>query len=321
MAFLEETFSLKNNRGEMMYGIIHHPSTPNGGLIMMFNIGLHYRVCHSRLFVRQARELQRAGFIVARFDTSKVGYSQGELASGRAIDSFDSIQTGLFQSDARLCVSYLKGKLNPRRIFFWGLCGGALTAIITAAKDKDIDGVIFVAGPVTVTSADFELSHLHPFDANILILGYIKRILNPAAWLRFLSGKTSYRWIFRSLKVKLLSKIPHHKGELANDNETVTGENKGDRFNGVFLESFDIIVKSGRPIFFLIPELDQATYDFERMFAGPILSRYTDFAGYFSIAKVPKANHTFSTAESTLKLFALTGQWLLKGIDLDAKAK
>lgn len=313
MVFSEEIFQLKNDLGETMHGIIHHPPDPNGTMVLMFNIGLHYRVCHSRLFVRQARELQERGFLVIRLDTAKVGYSHGEIPIGRAIDSYDAVQTGLFADDALKFVAYLRNRFHPRRIFFTGLCGGALTAIIAAARDKNIDGVVFIAGPVTVTSPDYELSTMHPFHADIMVSGYMKRILNPAAWWRFISGKTSYRDLFRSLKVKLVHKITARRQQKARtlDESAEIEEDKGNKFNRVFFQSFDTLVRSGKQVLFIMPELDHATYDFDRMFAMPVLRQYAGFADCYKVARIPKANHTFSTTQSTRQLFDITTDWLM----------
>jgi alpha/beta superfamily hydrolase len=318
MAFSEETFKIKNNAGEMMHGIIHHPVQENGGLVVMFNIGLHYRVCHSRLFVRQARELAQAGFRVVRMDTSKVGYSHGDFPSGRAIDSFDAVQTGLFKDDAIELMNYLKDRFKSQKIFFTGLCGGALTGIITAAADKDIKGLIFIAGPVTVTAAEYELSNLHPFYADLMISGYMKRISSPEAWVRFFTGKTSYRDLYRSLKVKLSDKLSVKKAKSAGDVKEMLGkeeEDKGDRFNRIFFQSFDSLIKSRRDILFITPELDRATFDFDRMFARPLLKHYGDYADHFQVARVPRANHTFSSPESTYQLFDISAHWLKTHLD------
>ncbi|SYZ73056.1 hypothetical protein TRIP_C21171 [Candidatus Zixiibacteriota bacterium] len=312
MGFSEEIFSLKNNKGEMMYGVVHHPARPNGALVMMFNIGLHYRVCHSRLFVRQARDLQNRGFLVVRMDTSKVGYSHGEIPVGRAIDSYDAVQTGLFKDDALIFLTYLRDRFRPKKIFFTGLCGGALTAIIAGAAAGEVDGVVFIAGPVTVTSPEYELSTMHPFQADILVAGYLKRLMSPSAWARFFSGRTSYRSLFTSLKVKLATKFKRDNagiGEATNmggDEE----ENKGDLFNRVFYESFEALMRTERKILFLMPELDRATYDFDSIFARQVLGHFAQSSHLFKVARIPKANHTFSTPESTRCLFEETANWL-----------
>jgi uncharacterized protein len=317
MAFSEEIFSLKNSNGEMMHGVIHHPEEPNGALVLMFNIRLHYRVCHSRLFVRQARDMQKNGFTVVRLDTSRVGYSHGEIPIGRAIDSYDAVQTGLFKDDALVFLQYLKNRFNPRKIFFCGLCGGALTAIIAAAAADEVDGVVFIAGPVTVTSPEYELSTMHPFHADILVAGYLKRLLSPSAWGRFFSGKTSYRSLFTSLKVKLAARLK--KSEAFNGADK-TGdpesgeENKGELFNRVFYESFEALMKSGKKIVFIMPELDRATYDFDSVFAKKVLRHFTESAHLFKVARIPKANHTFSTPESTRCLFDMTNEWLTSNL-------
>lgn len=300
-----------------MYGVIHEPRESNNSLVVMFNIGLHYRVAHSRLFVMQARDLQRSGFTVARFDTTRIGYSHGEMPLGRAIDTFDSVQTGLFREDAIAVIRFLRDIYKPKKIFLSGLCGGALTAIITAALEDYIDGVVFIAGPVTITSPEYESKTLHPYEANALIAGYIGKLSSPRAWVRFFSGQTSYRDIWSSLKVKISEKLsPRKPTESADGVGTAGKENKGDLFNRVFLEAFDVMMKSNRAILFAMPQLDKATYDFDKMFIPNILTRYDDFRQNYEIVRIEKADHTFSRPESSAALFDSTREWLLKQTDI-----
>jgi uncharacterized protein len=308
--FREETFNLTIADQKTLYGILHHPEKPNGALVLMFNIGLHYRVCHSRLFVRHARYLQDDGFTVARFDTTGIGYSHGENVISRAIDLFEAVQTGLFRDDALDVARFLKAKLNPSRIYLMGLCGGALTAVLAATCYEDIDGVVFIAGPVSISS-ELDLTTLHPFEAGILFKSYIDKVFNPKAWGRFISGKTSYKDIFNSVKVRLGYKLSSLKTSKAAPvtSEVKQEENKGDVFNRVFFEAFQKMMRSGQRILFLMPELDRATYDFDRLFLH-ILENYDEKLSYFSIKRVEKADHTFTQPESANEMFELSREWL-----------
>lgn len=314
--FGEEPFRIKNALNQSIYGIVHIPESWNGGLVVMFNIGLHYRVSHSRLFVRQARHLQSLGFTVARLDTSRVGYSHGEMPVGRAIDTYDAVQTGLFVDDARLAVNHLMERFRPAKTFLTGLCGGALTAIITASQEKDISGVVFIAGPVTVTSPEYELSTMHPMAADIVLKGYFRRIFSLRSWIRFFRGKTTYSRLFRAVKTKITESFgAKRKGEdIADVAESATGENKGDRFNPVFYKAFDDLMRSGREVLFIMPELDRATYDFRRFFEKSVMKKFDDFRHLYSIARIEKADHTFSRPVSSDRLFRITADWLQEKI-------
>jgi pimeloyl-ACP methyl ester carboxylesterase len=313
MKFNEETFTLLNNKQESLYGIIHGAEAGNGGLAIFFNIGLHYRVSHSRLFVRHARYLQENGFTVARVDTSGVGYSHGEIPSGRAIDTFDSIQTGRFKDDAITVIKYLKDKLKPRKIYLIGLCGGALTATIAASQIREVDGVVFMAGPITVTAADFELSTMHLVVADVLLKGYLNRIFSPKAWLNLLTGKSSYSDLYKMAKVKLSDKFRFRKRKIQaySQNMPAAAEEKGSIFNTVFLKAFESLLKSDRKVLFVLPELDRATYDFDRIFVENYLGEYDGYKSCYKIVRIPGSDHTFSRPESSARLFQVTNEWLI----------
>ena len=311
MAFSEECFSLTNKAGQTMHGIVHRSAAPNGALVVLFNIGLHYRTSHSRMFVRMARYLERAGFTVVRFDPSRVGYSQGEIVTERAIDMYDAVQTGLFREDSEATLKYLREQYQPTKIFLAGLCGGALTATIAAASDGQVDGAIFIAGPVTVTSAEIELSTMHVFEADQMLSMYARRAFTPTAWARFLTGKSDYRDLFRSIKAKtgdLLSRLKPRKETIQPPVEGEEG--KGSILNRVFLAALDRLLVSGRHIMFVMPELDRATYDFDRLFLSSFNRRYADRKPQHRIVRIPKANHTFSSRESSQQLFEAIADWL-----------
>jgi hypothetical protein len=312
MEYSEKTFSIRDPRGQTIYGVIHEPEKPNGGLVVFFNIGLHYRVSHSRLFVLQARCLQEAGFVVARADTTRIGYSHGEMPTGRAIDSFDSVQTGLFKDDALIIIRHLKEVYRPGKIFLYGLCGGALTAMIAAALEKSVDGVVFIAGPVTITSPEYELSTLHPHEAGNMLAGYMQRLFSPKSWGRFITGQTSYKDLFGSIRVKIGEKFSGWKPtETKAAGNGQPAENKGDLFNNIFLEAFDVMMKSGRSIFFVMPENDRATYDFDKMFVKHILPKYDPYAKHYEIARISQADHTFSLPHKARELLDTSRDWLL----------
>ncbi len=276
----------------------------------MCNIGLHYRVCHSRLFVRQARVLQDSGLTVVRCDTSRVGYSQGDLPGGRALDVFDEVQTGLFMDDTLQLVDYCKNNFKPKFIFLYGLCGGALTAVLTAAKDKSINGVIFIAGPVNLSSEE-ELTTMHPFEADVFMKGYILKALNIKSWARFVSGKTSYKDLFNAIKVKAANKMSRPKVDTNQHIEKrETGQSKGEVFNTIFYQAFEKSVKMGQKTFFILPELDRATYDFDKYFM-PILKEHSEYQDGYSICRIDKADHTFSRPDSSQSLIEAARDWLL----------
>ena len=310
-AFSEECFELSNRSGETMRGIVHRPSAPNGAVVVLFNIGLHYRTSHSRMFVRLARYLEKSGFTVVRFDPSRVGYSQGEIVTERTMDMYDAVQTGLFREDSEIVLKYLREQYQPTRVFLSGLCGGALTATITAAVDSTIDGTIFIAGPVTVTSAEVELSTMHIFEADQLLSMYTRRAFNLKAWGRFLTGKSDYRDLFRSVKTKtgdLLSRLKPRKETLKPPSEGE--EDKGSILNRVFLASLNKLLVSGCHLLFVMPELDRATYDFDRLFLSSFNRRYADRKNQHRIVRIPRANHTFSSRESSQQLFDAIADWL-----------
>jgi hypothetical protein len=69
-------------------------------------------------------------------------------------------------------------------------------------------------------------------------------------------------------------------------------------------------MRSGREVLFVMPELDRATYDFRRFFEKSVMDKYNDFKHLYSIARIEKADHTFSRPVSSNRLFQITAGWL-----------
>jgi pimeloyl-ACP methyl ester carboxylesterase len=305
-----EIVTFRNVEGEALFGIIQSPTDdkPAGirkGVILP-NTGIHYRVAWHRLNVELSARLARNGFHVMRFDPHGIGDSEGELDESQdMIRQFDIIQQGLFARDAIRAVDVFQQKYTLDRIYLAGFCGGALTSLIAAGADPRVNGVIYVAGPVTIDS-EFEASLLHPVYAKELFSSYLKKALNPSSWYRLVTGKSDYRLIRQTLATTVNEK--NIRREIIG--EDVEGSKEGGSFNWKFLESFKACTSRGAGILFVMAEVDPARYGFDNYFRKRYLSDGNPYQGKFEYHVVKGANHTFSTRDSRSDLFGTIEAWL-----------
>jgi pimeloyl-ACP methyl ester carboxylesterase len=305
-----EIVTFRNVDGETLFGIIQSPTDrkhdgARKGIILP-NTGIHYRVAWHRLNVEFSARLARKGFHVMRFDPHGIGDSEGELDESQdMIRQFDIIQQGLFARDAICAVDVFLRKHSLDRIYLAGFCGGALTSMIAAGADPRVNGVIYVAGPVTIDS-EYELRRLHPVYAKELISSYIMKVLNPSSWYRFLTGKSDYRLIRQTLATTVNEK-KIQRGIIGED---VEGSKEGGTFNWKFLESFKACTSRGADILFVMAEVDPATYGFENYFRKRYLPEGNPYQGRYQCHVVKQANHTFTTRESRDDLYGTIESWL-----------
>lgn len=129
------------NDGPTMYGILHLPEkvpTNFSGKvgIMILHAGRQARRGPHRFYVKVARALCQAGLPVFRYDGSGYGDSEG-------------VETQTFEAwlaDAICALRVFVSECGLDKVIIWGLCGGAILAVHTAARSPGrVDSLILCA--------------------------------------------------------------------------------------------------------------------------------------------------------------------------------
>lgn len=142
--------------------------------------GTQTRVGSHRMFERLAGAVAAQGYPAFRFDRRGVGDSEGEDPGWR----------GSGPDLVAAAAAFRREEPGVTRIVGLGLCDGAGALCLHAAAG--LDGLILV-NPWLVEAGTGD-----PAPA-ALRQHYRKRLTDPAAWKKLLTGATSYRSIFRSL--------------------------------------------------------------------------------------------------------------------------
>lgn len=149
-----------------MSGILTDPPRAVGNTgtgVLLLNAGVLHRVGANRLNVTVARSLAALGLPALRFDASGIGESppRGPRNSPHRAEVADTLEA----------LDFLIKSSNVERVVLVGLCSGAETALLAAAADRRVAGVVAIEG------------YAYP-TRQFWIRRYGSRMLRPGAWKR-----------------------------------------------------------------------------------------------------------------------------------------
>jgi alpha/beta superfamily hydrolase len=300
---MEYSVEFSNDKGQKLSGIIHAPTEKNLGNtgVVIFNGGIEDRVGTHRLNLKIARVLSDKGHYVLRFDTHGIGFSEGELEPGLDIDNFLKIQNGIFLDDAIVSINFLSKEIQMDRIVLIGSCGGAITALAAAARDKRIESVILIDVPVYLDQIE-KNSYL---EAKIFVQNIIKKFFSLFTWKKAFLGKLNIvkiiRLIFIYIKGNLRKVIP---GQLSDNNHNTIGR----PINKKFVQDFLSFISSKRRVFFIMAESNLVGYEFNYKFKSEYLSKVP--GSLYKLIYVNQANHVFHSLLAQTTLLNEISNWI-----------
>ena len=221
---MEEPVTILNKNGKKLFGIIHIPDAKNAPPkrvgVNILNPGIKHRVAPHRLNVKLARRLCNQGYYVLRFDPEGIGDSEGELPDNLlTADIWEQIQKGLFITDVNAANDFFIEKCSLEHLLLIGNCGGAITALIASAKDNRVNGLALIDVPVNLRLAQQTfVDKVAPGSekADWLFLEYLKRVIRPESWYRFITLQTDYKALYKTLILKSNKHFFHRTNRLKN---------------------------------------------------------------------------------------------------------
>ena len=201
---MKRVINFTNKDGKTLRGIFHSPNIKNENnkkeIFIFPNGGIMGCEGDFRAHVRIAMRLSAAGYYVFRFSPSGTGNSDGFIPDCRKKDLFNQIELGLFVSDMIAAIKYIKSISKFDSIALTGICGGAITSLLSAAELKEVTHVIPIGVPVYLDSAQNDYSkRISVQQAEITLLDYFNRLISLKSWLRILTLKTDFGTIKNAL--------------------------------------------------------------------------------------------------------------------------
>ena len=263
--------------GNSLLGILSLPQVPtNVGVVIVVG-GPQYRVGSHRQFVHLARALAAGGFACLRFDYRGMGDSEGNC--------MDFEKAG---PDISSAVAALIARVGVRSVVLWGLCDGA-TACALKGADPLVSGMVLFNPWIRTDAGALEVAIRHY---------YAKRWLDRRFWRKLRSGNVDIgagligflrnlqrfavsrmcarRAVGRSLPDRVARGIDDHRGPV-------------------------LVVLSGN---------DQTAAEYELVSARPGLLSDAMRRPGVTVTRIPKADHTLSTARWRDDAAAITLGWL-----------
>jgi uncharacterized protein len=175
-----------------LWGIVSRPpaGVPTASTAVVINVGgPQYRVGSHRQFVLLARTLARQGYATLRFDYRGMGDSEG------AMQDFQAAGPDLLAAIDAMCLAWP----GARSVVVWGLCDAASAALMFAATDERVAGIVAV-NPWTRSDASLAAVHVKYY--------YASRVVQREFWIKLLRGGID-------LRTSLLSFVDNLQGARA----------------------------------------------------------------------------------------------------------
>lgn len=297
----------RNAEGYQLVGMLHLPDRPVPGrpCILLLSPGVKMRVAPHRMYNKMADLFAREGFAVLRFDFTGLGDAEGEIEHSQLSHVYNNIQLGRFVADTRAALDWLQSEHGFTRCIAGGLCGGAITGLLTAEHDPRIVGLLALGIPVVLDVGDAQWSaHLTRGQLDQLRQGYLRKLLDPASWLRLLSFKSDFRAIWKSLRRLFEGDAP------APAMAAAAGGQPADNTNPRFAPAFFAMLESGRPMLHIFSGTDRLAAEFKEKFQERYSERLARYRDRVDIHVIDKANHILAHPDWFNEMLALSRDWL-----------
>lgn len=247
---------------------------PATGVVIVVG-GPQYRVGSHRQFALLARALARARIPSLRFDYRGMGDSEGDARTFEAIDA-----------DIAAAVDVLCREAGIARVVLWGLCDGASAALMYAATDPRIAGVVALNPWARSVQGEAKIRLKHY---------YVKRLLSVEFWSKVATGGFNARRGADDFAGAV-------RGAFSGD-----GRGTSDSFLRRMEEGWAGL---GRPALFLLSGNDLTAREFEGWVASSARRRALLGAASAEVAAFPEADHTFSSRALRDAIAARTIDWI-----------
>jgi pimeloyl-ACP methyl ester carboxylesterase len=305
-----------NRAGQRLFGILHQPAAPRepGVAILLLSPGVKMRVAPHRLYNKMTARLVALGYPVLRFDFNGLGDSEGEITETLLADFYGSVQVGRYVQDTVDAMDWMQEAHGCTRFIAAGLCGGALTGLLAAARDPRIIALVSLGIPVILDGAHIDFSK-YMTDAQLAGTRdrYLRkfRLWEPAvwkSWMRFFSGQSHYSLITRSITKPFAKRLKQAVPAAAAADAAPPAE--GDNTNPHFAPAFRRMLETSRPMFLAFGGADRLNYEFDAKFVARNRSALAAHPGGYDTHVTPDANHILSLTEWQQDVFDRCCQWL-----------
>jgi alpha/beta superfamily hydrolase len=300
-----------NKAGNRLFGMLHRPMSPHasGAAIILLSPGVKMRVAPHRLYINMSERFVELGYPVLRFDFYGLGDSEGEAQEEYLADLYGAIQVGRYVEDTIAAMDWLQRTYGMSQFIVSGLCGGAITGLLTAARDTRITCLLGLAIPVILDGSQIDYTK-YMTDAQLKGMrdGAIRKLWDFRgwrSWVRFLTFQSNYRLMARSFLKPLIARLQPEKPAAP-----VAPQSPGDNTNPYFARAFFSMQSTSRQIYLVFAGMDRLLFEFEKKFVERNRAELERYASWHEIHVTKDANHIFSFRDWEEDMLDQCSRWL-----------
>lgn len=311
-----------NRRGLQLVGILESPGAapaPDDLVVLLLSPGVKMRVGPQCLYRRMADAFLAQGLSVLRFDCHGLGDSEGELTEELLRDVYNHIEVGRFVDDTLDAMDWMARTYGTTRFLASGLCGGAVTGLLTAERDARVVGLLGLGLTVTLASRAADASrYMTRGQLEDMAQLYRRRLFKLEAWKRLLTFKADYRLIGRlvahAVRKRLAPPAPAAPAPAA------APPPAEDNANPLVPPAVFTMLGSRRPLLLVFGGSDRLQWEYEEKFAARHRDRMAALPALCDVHVVPFANHVLSMAEWQQEMLDVSQRWLSTHFAADLRA-
>jgi pimeloyl-ACP methyl ester carboxylesterase len=263
------------------------------------------RVGPQRLYVHLTEALLRMGLAVLRFDFHGLGDAEGTLPEAMLRDFYNHIEVGRYINDTIDAMDWMQREHGCQRFILSGLCGGAITGLLTGDRDARVVGLLALGITPVLAARSAEASrYMTVGQLEQAQQMYFRRLFNPKAWFRLVTFQVDFQLIRRILKHSLRQARP------ATPAASSPAPAENDNANPLFPPAFFKMLSTQRPMLLVFGGSDRLHFEYQEKFLERHGERLKSLPGLAQVHVIEAANHVLSLSEWQRELLEVSERWL-----------
>ncbi|MEQ1579205.1 MAG: GNAT family N-acetyltransferase [Steroidobacteraceae bacterium] len=302
---------------DMLYGMLDCPAGEQGSwplACILLSPGVKPRVAPHRLYRKLSGEFVRRNIPVLRLDFAGMGDSQGVYDAKLLADVYTQVQAGQHIADVRAAMDYMAQRFGIGKFLVGGLCGAAITGLLTAERDSRIAGLFSIGMPVVLVGT--ESAAVRPPTAALLTANreiFRRKAMNPLHWVRLLTLQSDYGLLWSVMRESLkrgFQKAAVWRKDTPPENQTGQEPAMPDFLDRNFVRAIFKLANSGRAALLLFGGTDRYFSEYQEYFAVPWAGQIAAVGDRIELQVVPEANHVLGEPRWIEKAKLAVGDWL-----------
>jgi len=310
-----EPVTFPNTADQRLFGMLHSPAVnrAKGMAVLLLSPGIKGRIAPHRLYIKLARQLCDAGFMVLRFDFYGLGDAEGELDEKMVADVYAAVAMGRYSDDTLAAMNWMQQEYQVDRFVLSGLCGGAITGLFAGSHDPRVQALVGFGIPVIQYGDEaLRYKNLSSGEQGQFRRGYLRKLLDWKSWARLLTFRSDFGIIAKVFLSPLTRLWKRLVGRASPSSGQAQPENPApaDNLNPFFPPAFFDFLQGSRKLFLIFGENDRLYWDYLEKFYQPRKSQIDQFRNVLDIQVIEGARHIYEEKEQHETLLRIVVAWI-----------